>query len=250
EVCPPRPYRYTEGRLQGLWAQLLDEISARTVDFRPTYDGTRSEPIVVPSRLPQLLMNGTTGIAVGMATNIPPHNLNEVCDALLDLIAHPKLETKDLLKHVKGPDFPTGGQVLNSKKELRDIYETGQGGIRLRGEYKLEEGKRGAQLIIVTSVPYATNKGNLVERIGALVQERKLAPLTDVRDESTKDVRVVLEIKREADPELVMAYLDKHTALATTSHVNLTCLVPTENREVGTPQRLDLKAMLKYFLDF
>jgi DNA gyrase subunit A len=246
----PAAYRYTECRLQSLAAHLLDEISQRTVDFRPTYDGTRFEPIVVPSKLPQLLMNGTTGIAVGMATNIPPHNLNELCDALIDLINHPKLETKDLLKHVKGPDFPTGGQVLNTKKELRDIYETGQGSIRLRGEYKLEEGKRGAQLIIITSVPYAINKGNLVERIGALVAERKLAPLTDVRDESTKDVRIVLEIKREADPELVMAYLYKHTPLATNFNVNLTCLVPSANPEVGTPQRLDLKAMLRHFLDF
>jgi DNA gyrase subunit A len=246
----PAAMRYTECRLQRAASDLLDELSSRTVDFRPTYDGTMSEPIVVPARLPQLLMNGTTGIAVGMATNIPPHNLTEICDALIDLIAHPKLETKDLLKHVKGPDFPTGGQVLNSKKELKEIYETGQGSIRLRGEYKLEERPRGGTNIIITSVPYAVNKGNLVERIGALVQERKLAPLTDVRDESTKDVRVVLEIKREADPELVMAYLYKHTALATNFNVNLTCLVPTSNVEVGTPKRLNLKEMLQYFLDF
>ncbi len=166
----PAAYRYTECRLQGLASQLLDEIASRTVDFRPTYDGTRFEPIVVPAQLPQLLMNGTTGIAVGMATNIPPHNLNELCDALIDLIAHPKLETKDLLKHVKGPDFPTGGQVLNSKAELREIYEKGHGSIRVRGEYKLEEGKRGQKFIVVTSVPYAINKGNLVERIGSLVR--------------------------------------------------------------------------------
>jgi len=246
----PAAMRYTECRLDAIASQLLDEIASRTVDFRPTYDGTLSEPIVVPARLPQLLMNGTTGIAVGMATNIPPHNLTEVCDALLDLIAHPKLETKDLLKHVKGPDFPTGGQILNGKKEIREIYETGQGSIRLRGEYKLEERPRGGTNIIVTSVPYAVNKGNLVERIGALVQERKLAPLTDVRDESTKDVRIVLEIKREADPELVMAYLYKHTPLATNFNVNLTCLVPTANPEVGTPKRLNLRDMLQYFLDF
>src|SRR4051812_839379 len=243
-------YRYTECRLHKLSSDLLDEISSRTVDFRLSYDGTRFEPIVVPARLPQLLMNGTTGIAVGMATNIPPHNITEICDALIDLIAHPKYETKDLLKHVKGPDFPTGGQILNSKKEIRDIYENGQGSIRLRGEYKLEERPRGGTNIIVTSVPYATNKGNLVERIGALVAERKLAPLTDVRDESTKDVRIVLEVKREADPELVMAYLYKHTGLATNFNVNLTCLVPTDNKEIGTPKRLNLKEMLQYFLDF
>ncbi|MBL8953317.1 MAG: DNA topoisomerase IV subunit A [Myxococcaceae bacterium] len=246
----PAAYRYTECRLEGLASRMLDEIAQRTVGFRPTYDGTRFEPIVVPAQLPQLLMNGTTGIAVGMATNIPPHNLGELCDALIDLIAHPKLETKDLLKHVKGPDFPTYGQVLNSKKELRDIYESGQGSIRLRGEYKLEERPRGGTNIIITSVPYAANKGNLVARIGELVAERKLAPLVDVRDESTKDVRIVLEIKREADPELVMAYLYKHTPLATNFNVNLTCLVPTDNPDVGTPKRLNLKDMLWHFLEF
>ncbi|MHB8876973.1 MAG: DNA gyrase/topoisomerase IV subunit A [Myxococcaceae bacterium] len=242
--------RYTECRLQGLASELLSELGSKTVAYRPTYDGTRFEPIVIPSRVPQLLMNGTTGIAVGMATNIPPHNLNELCDALVDLIAHPKLETKDLLTHVKGPDFPTGGQVLNSKKELREIYETGQGSVRVRGEWKLEETKRGGQLIVVTSIPYAVNKSTLVTKFGDLVRERSLAPLVDVRDESTKDVRIVLEIKREADPELVMAYLYKHTPLATSFNVNLTCLVPTDNPEVGTPQRLDLKAMLKHFLSF
>ncbi|MFZ5471084.1 MAG: DNA gyrase/topoisomerase IV subunit A [Myxococcota bacterium] len=242
--------RYTECRLQPLASELLQELSKKTVDYRPNYDGSQFEPIVVPARLPQLLVNGTTGIAVGMATNIPPHNLTEVCDALIDLIAHPKLETKDLLKHVKGPDFPTGGQVLNSKKELKDIYETGQGAIRLRGEWKTEELRRGGQQVIVTSIPYAVNKGNLVAKFGELVRERKLAPLMDVRDESTKDVRIVLELRREADPELVMAYLYKHTPLATSFNVNLTCLVPTENPQVGAPQRLDLKSILRHFLDF
>ena len=242
--------RYTEARLQKLSGELLGELGKKTVDYRPNYDGTMQEPIVIPARVPQLLMNGTTGIAVGMATNVPPHNLGELCDALVDLIAHPKLETKDLLKHVKGPDFPTGGQVLNSKAELREIYETGQGGIRLRGEWKLEERPRGGQQIVVTSIPYAVNKANLVAKIGELVSERKLAPLVDVRDESTDEVRIVLELKRDADAELVMAYLYKHTALSTNFNVNLTCLVPTENPEVGTPQRLDLKSMLRYFLDF
>ncbi|MBX7116606.1 MAG: DNA topoisomerase IV subunit A [Myxococcaceae bacterium] len=242
--------RYTECRLDAISSEMLVELGKKTVDYRPTYDGTLFEPIVIPSRLPQLLMNGTTGIAVGMATNIPPHNLDELCNALIDLVNHPKLETKDLLKHVKGPDFPTGGQILNSKKELKEIYETGQGSVRLRGEWKLEDKSRGGQLIVITSIPYAVNKSNLVAKIGELVRERKLAPLVDVRDESTKEVRVVLEIKKEADPELVMAYLYKHTTLATSFNVNLTCLVPTENPEVGTPQRLDLKAMLKYFLDF
>jgi DNA gyrase subunit A len=242
--------RYTECRLAALSSELLTELGRKTVDYRPNYDGSLFEPIVIPSRVPQLLMNGTTGIAVGMATNIPPHHLGELCDALVDLIAHPRLETKDLLKHVKGPDFPTGGQVLNSKRELKEIYETGQGGVRLRGEWKLEERPKGGQQIIVTSVPYTVNKSNLVAKIGDLVRERKLAPLVDVRDESTDEVRIVMEIKKDADPELVMAYLYKHTSLATTFNVNLTCLVPTANPEVGTPQRLDLKAMLRHFLDF
>src|SRR5882724_3048299 len=242
--------RYTECRLAALAAELVQELAKRTIDYRPNYDGTQFEPVVIPARLPQLLMNGTTGIAVGMATNIPPHHLGELCDALIDLSKHKDLEVKDLLKHIKGPDFPTGGQILNSKSELRAIYETGQGSVRVRGEWKLEDLPRGGKQIIVTSVPYAVNKSSLVMKFGDLVRERKLTPLVDVRDESTKDVRIVLEIKRDADPELVMAYLYKHTPLQTNFGVNLTCLVPTDNPEVGAPKRLDLKSILRYFLDF
>ena len=242
--------RYTECRLAALAAELVQELAKRTIDYRPNYDGTQFEPIVIPARLPQLLMNGTTGIAVGMATNIPPHNLGELCDALMDLSRHKDLTVRDLLKHIKGPDFPTGGQVLNSKSELKEIYETGQGSIRVRGEWKLEELPRGGKQIVVTSIPYAVNKSNLVAKFGDLVRERKLTPLVDVRDESTKDVRIVLEIKRDADPELVMAYLYKHTPLQTNFGVNLTCLVPTANPEVGAPKRLDLKSILRHFLDF
>jgi DNA gyrase subunit A len=242
--------RYTECRLDRLSDQLLDELQQKTVDFRPNYDGTRNEPIVLPAKVPQLLMNGTTGIAVGMATNIPPHHLGELVEALVALIADPKLETKDLLKFVKGPDFPTGGQVLNSKKELRDIYETGKGSVRLRGEWKLEERPRGGQLIVITSIPYMVNKSTLVSRIGEVITERKLTTLTDVRDESTKEVRVVMELKRDADPELVMAYLYKHTPLQQNFAVNLTCLVPSDNPDAGTPRLLNLKEMLAYFLAF
>ncbi len=242
--------RYTECRLAALAAELVQELGKRTIDYRPNYDGSQFEPIVIPARLPQLLMNGTTGIAVGMATNIPPHNLVELCDALRDLSLHKDLETKDLLKHIKGPDFPTGGQILNSKSELREIYETGQGSIRIRGEWKMEELPRGGKQIVVTSIPYTVNKSNLVMKFGDLVRERKLTPLVDVRDESTKDVRIVLEIKRDTDPELVMAYLYRHTPLQTNFGVNLTCLVPTKNPEVGAPERLDLKKILRHFLDF
>ncbi|HEY1906580.1 MAG TPA: DNA gyrase subunit A, partial [Myxococcaceae bacterium] len=166
------------------------------------------------------------------------------------LVKDAKLETKDLLKFIKGPDFPTGAQVLNSKKELREIYETGQGSVRVRGEWKLEQLPRGGQQIVITSIPYMVNKANLVAKIGELVRERKLPSLTDVRDESTADVRIVLEIKRDAGAEMTMAYLYKHTPLQTNFNVNMTALVPGEDPEVGTPQRLDLKAMLQHFLDF
>ena len=242
--------RYTECRLAGLAAELVQELSKRTIDFRPNYDGTQFEPIVIPARLPQLLMNGTTGIAVGMATNIPPHNLEELCDALIELSKHKDLQTKDLLKFVKGPDFPTGGQILNSKQELRTIYETGQGSVRIRGEWKLEDMPRGGKQIVVTSIPYTVNKGVLVTKIADVITERKLTPLVNVIDESTKDVRIVLEIKRDADPELVMAYLFKHTPLQTNFGVNLTCLVPTDNAEVGAPKRLNLRDILWHFLQF
>jgi DNA gyrase subunit A len=246
----PAAMRYTECRLDRLSDHLLGEIGQRTVSFRPNYDGTQQEPTVLPARVPQLLMNGTTGIAVGMATNIPPHHLGELIAACVELIKDPKLETKDLVKWIKGPDFPTGGQVLNSKKELRDIYETGQGSVRLRGEWKLEDRPKGGQNIIITSIPYMVNKGTLVSRIGEVITERKLASLTDVRDESTKEVRIVLELKRDADAELTMSYLYKHTPLQTNFGVNLTCLVPSENPDVGTPLRSNLKDMLQYFLDF
>ncbi len=247
----PAAMRYTECRLARVASELLSEIGKKVVDFRPTYDGSMQEPIVIPSRIPQLLINGVTGIAVGMATNIPPHNLGEIVDACVDLIANRKLETKDLLKHVKGPDFPTGGHVLNDKKELREIYQTGHGSIRVRGEWKHEAGPRGAELIVITSIPYTVNKANLVMKIGDLVRERKLPHLVDVRDESTRDVRIVLELKKEASADLVMAYLYKHTPLQTNFNVNMTCLVPVkENPEVGRPERLDLKRMLEEFLIF
>ncbi|HEY3449183.1 MAG TPA: DNA topoisomerase IV subunit A [Myxococcales bacterium] len=242
--------RYTECRLAGLASELLVELKKKTVDYRPTYDGVMFEPIVIPARFPQLLVNGVTGIAVGMATNIPPHNLGEVVDACVELLGSPKLENKDLCKHIKGPDFPTGGQILNSKAELKEIYETGQGAVRVRGEWKLEELKRGGQNIVITSIPYTVNKSTLVQKIGDLVRDRKLPPLVDVRDESTKDVRVVLEIKRDADAEMVMAFLFKHTALQTNFNVNMTCLLPTDNPEVGTPERVDLKRLLAEFLKF
>jgi DNA gyrase subunit A len=243
-------YRYTEARLAPLAMDLLDEIKQGTVDFRPNYDGTTEEPIVLPAKIPQLLVNGCTGIAVGMATNIPPHNLGEVCQAAVAMIDDRKLETKDLMKFIKGPDFPTGGQIINSKKELRDIYEAGQGGVKVRAEWKTEAGGRGGDHIIITSIPFALQKSSLIEQIAEVIINKKLPMLVDVRDESTDDVRIVLEVKTGSDPNLVMAYLFKHTPLENGFHVNLTCLVPTENREIAAPLRVDLAAMLREFIDF
>jgi DNA gyrase subunit A len=242
--------RYTECRLARLSDELLTEIDQDTVPFRPNYDGTKTEPVVLPARLPNLLVNGATGIAVGMATSIPPHNLAELSTALLRLIDNPELTTAQLCRWVKGPDFPTGGQILNSPDEIKEIYKTGSGSIRLRGGWEMGPAGRGGQTIFVTSIPYMVNKSVLVERIGEIVESRRLPPLVDVRDVSTDDVRIELTVKRDADPKLVMAYLWKHTPLQTTFPVNMTCLVPTENPEVGRPERLDLHQMLWYFLKF
>src|SRR5438874_6089592 len=193
--------RYTEVRLARVAQALLEDLENETVPFRATYDATREEPVVLPAVVPQLLMNGSTGIAVGMATNIPPHNLAEVIDALVAMIDDPKTDSKGLLKFVKGPDFPTGGEILNTRAELRAIYEGGQGAIRLRGEYKLETLQRGKRQIVITSIPYNVNKATLVEAIAEHVISRKLPHVVDVRDESTDDVRIVCELKSEAPPE-------------------------------------------------
>ncbi|MBM3818104.1 MAG: DNA topoisomerase IV subunit A [Acidimicrobiia bacterium] len=242
--------RYTECRLARLADELLSEIDQRTVHFRPNYDGTKSEPVVLPARIPNLLINGTTGIAVGMATNVPPHNLGEVCTALLKLLDNPDLSSVQLCRYVKGPDFPTGGQILNSPDELKEMYKTGSGTVRMRATWDEGPASRSGQKLYITSIPYAVNKASLVERIGEVVVSRKLPPLLDVRDISTDDVRIELEIKKDADPQLVMAYLFKNTPLQSNFIVNLTCLIPTENAEVGRPERLDLKAILWHFLHF
>jgi DNA gyrase subunit A len=242
--------RYTECRLGRISDELLTEIDQDTVPFRPNYDGTKTEPVVLPARLPNLLVNGATGIAVGMATSIPPHNLGEVCHALLKLLDNPDLTTAQLCRWVKGPDFPTGGQILNSADEIKEIYRSGTGAVRVRGTWQKGEATRAGQTIFITSVPYMVNKATLVERIAEVVIERKLPPLIDVRDVSTDDVRIELTIKKDVDPKLVMAYLCKHTPLQTSVPVNLTCLVPTENPEVGRPERLDLHQILWYFLKF
>jgi DNA gyrase subunit A len=242
--------RYTECRLARLSDEVLEEIDQETVPFRPNYDGTRTEPVVLPSRIPNLLVNGATGIAGGMATNIPPHNLTEVCQALIKLLDNPDLTVPQLCRWVKGPDFPTGGQILNSPDELKEIYRTGSGSVRLRATWEAGPVGRAEKTIYITSVPYMVDKSVLVERIGDVVLARKLPQLVDVKDLSTDDVRIALEIKKDADEKMVMAYLFKHTPLQTNFAVNLTCLVPTENADAGRPERLDLKQMLWHFLHF
>jgi len=242
--------RYTECRLARIADEMLSEIEQRTVHFRPNYDGTKTEPVVLPARIPNLFINGTTGIAVGMATNVPPHNLTEICTALVKLLDNPNLSSAQLCRHVKGPDFPTGGQILNTSEEIRQIYKTGAGTIRLRATWEESSATRGGRTLYITSIPYAVNKAALVERIADVVLSRKLPPLLDVKDVSTDDVRIALEIKKDADPKMVMAYLFKNTPLQTNFIVNFTCLIPTENPEVGRPERLDLHTALMYFLQF
>jgi DNA gyrase subunit A len=242
--------RYTECRLARISDEMLEEIDQATVPFRPNYDGTRTEPVVLPARVPNLLVNGATGIAVGMATSIPPHNLAEVCTALIKLAENPDLSTAQLCRWVKGPDFPTGGHILNSPEELKEIYKTGSGAIRLRSTWEAGQPTRAGHTVFITSIPYAVNKAALVERIAEIVLGRRLPPLVDVKDVSTDDVRIELTIKRDADPKMVMAYLFKHTPLQASVSVNLTCLVPTENEEVGRPERCDLKTVLWHFLHF
>lgn len=248
----PAAYRYTECRLRPTALLLLKELGQSTIDWRPTFDGVRSEPIVLPAQLPNLLVNGVQGIAVGMATSIPPHNAGEVIDACLELIDNPQLDNKGLLRYVKGPDFPTSGELLTSKQELQEVYETGHGTLKLRATYHIEEpvDRREGRRIIVNSIPYGVVRSAIMEKIGELFEEKKLPMVVDCRDESTTDVRIVIELKRGADPQLVMAFLFKNTSLATTVQFNMTCLVPTENPEIGTPRQLGLKDMLRHFLDF
>jgi DNA gyrase subunit A len=243
--------RYTECRLARISDEILLEIDQDTVPFRPNYDGTREEPVVLPARLPNLLINGATGIAVGMATNMPPHNLGEVCTALVKMIdADLEMTPAQLARYVKGPDFPTGGEIINTPEEIKEIYKTGSGTIRLRATWQKGPDSRGAQTIYITSIPYTLNKATVVERIAEVALSRKLPHLIDVRDVSTDDVRIALELKRDADPKMVMSYLYRHTPLQSTFPVNMTCLVPTENPHVGKPERLDLHQMLWHFLDF
>ncbi len=243
--------RYTEARLTPFGAALLGEIKQDTVPFRPTYDGQLFEPVVLPATAPVLLVNGATGIAVGMATNIPPHNLGETVDACLALLKNPNATIEALARHLPAPDFPTGGRILNTPAELLRIYLTGEGPVDLRGEWVEEPATRAEPArVILTSVPYALDKSDLIEKIADHIRAGRVPQIVDVRDESTDDVRVVLELKKGASSAAAMAYLLKHTPLQSRFHVNLTCLVPTDNPEISAPQKVDLKTALQHFLDF
>ncbi len=246
---PPAAMRYTECKLRPLAEELLSEIKKRTVDYRPNYDGQRQEPVVLPAQFPQLLVNGCEGIAVGMATKIPPHNLGEVIDAAVALIDDRSLTVPDLLQYIHGPDFPNAGRLLADHAQLVQIYETGSGSLKVRAEYKVEKVDR-RRHVVITSIPYGQNKARLIERIGDEVRNKRLPQVIDVRDESTEDIRIVLELKQGASPDAAMAYLYKRTPLRSTWSVNLTALVPTDRPQVCAPARLDLKSILELWLDF
>jgi DNA gyrase subunit A len=243
-------YRYTEARLRQLAVEVIGEIGEETVEFRDNFDGTTQEPVVFPSRVPNLVINGASGIAVGMATSIPPHNLRDTVKALIELSRDPELSTARLTSLLKAPDFPTGCQILNSKTELENMYRTGKGSVRMRGEWEVETAERGKRLVVIRSIPYAINKAQLVEKIADIIVSRKVPQLVDVRDESTEEVRIVLELAPAAEPEIAMAYLFKHTPLESTFSVNLTVLVPTGPGGAARPELLSLKQCLRHFLDF
>lgn len=233
-------YRYTEAKLSSIAEQMLTDIEKKTVDFRPNYDGSHDEPTVLPARLPNLLVNGMLGIAVGMATNIPPHNVKEVCSAVLALIEDPEISIDGLLEHIPGPDFPTGG-IVYSATDIKTAYATGRGGVVVRAKADIVEGKKDLQMIVVTEVPYMVNKSSLLEKIADLVREKKIDGIRDLRDESNKEgVRVVIELKKDAYPRKVLNQLYQLTPLQTAFHYNMLALV-----DGLQPRILNLKQILE-----
>mgnify|MGYP000604343186 CR=1 FL=1 len=233
--------RYTEAKMSRLSDALLGDLEKDTVNWRPNYDGTQKEPEVLPAAVPNILLNGTLGIAVGMATSIPPHNLGELSAALTHLIENPEATVEDLMQFVTGPDFPLGAVAFN-KKDLLHAYSTGRGGVVVRGVAEIVEGKKGDTQIVITSIPYRVNKADLIVRIADLVRDKKIEGIRGLRDESTKDIRVVVELKQGAHPQKVLNYLYKHTALEDTFHFNMVVLVD------GVPQTLSLKGILEEFI--
>ena len=246
---PPAAMRYTESRLQALTTDsLLEDIESETVDFIDNFDGSQQEPTVMPARVPQLLLNGSTGIAVGMATNIPPHNLTELVDGLLALIANPSIDDRELMAIIPGPDFPTGGQILG-RRGIREMFTTGRGSVTMRGVASIEtieaKGRPDRDAVIITELPYQTNKAALIERIAELVNDKKLEGISDIRDESDRDgMRIVIELRRDAYPQVVLNNLFKLTPLQSNFSAYMLALVK------GEPVLLTLRKMLEVFLDF
>ena len=238
--------RYTEARLSQVAQQLLADIDRETVDFTANFDESLREPQVLPALLPNLLLNGASGIAVGMATSIPPHNLREVCDAVTHLIDHPDATVEDLVRFIKGPDFPTGG-IIMGQDSILNAYSTGRGRILVRAKATIEEGERRSERaqIVVTEIPFQVNKASMVEKIAQLAKDKKIDGISEVRDESDRHgLRVVVELRREAQPEIVLNNLFKHTAMQSAFFVNTLALVD------GQPQVLPLKRMLRHYVDF
>ena len=233
--------RYTEAKMSRMSVELLRDIDKDTVDFRPNYEGTRTEPVYLPASVPNLLLNGTLGIAVGMATNIPPHNLREVVDATVHLLENKEATTEDLLQFIKGPDFPTGA-VMYGEKDIQHAYATGRGGITVRGEAEIIEDKKGQFQIVITSIPYRVNKAELIIRIADLVHDKVIEGVKALRDESSEDVRVVIDLKQGSYPEKIVNQLYKHTQLEDAFHVNSVALVD------GVPHTLSLKSILEEFV--
>ena len=231
--------RYTEARMKKITGELLEDIDKDTIDFRKNFDDSLDEPVVLPAKLPNLLLNGSTGIAVGMATNIPPHNLGELVDGTLALIDNRDITTDELMEYIPGPDFPTGG-IIDGRKGIREAYATGRGRLRVRGKIETEEAKSGRVSLVVKEIPYQLNKSALIERIAALVREKKLTGISDLRDESDREgIRIVIELKRGEEPELVLNKLYKYTDLQSTFGVIMLALVN------NVPKVLNLNKCLK-----
>jgi topoisomerase-4 subunit A len=241
----PAAMRYTESRMTAVAGLLLDGIDEDTVDFRPTYDGTNQEPVVLPANFPNLLANGTSGIAVGMATSIPPHNVEELCNALLHLIKHPNAHIDKLVEYVPGPDFPTGGIIVEPREQILEAYRSGRGGFRLRGRWEKEETGRGTYQIVVTEIPYQVQKAKLVERLAELIEDKKLPLLGNARDESAETIRLVLEPKsRTVDATVLMESLFRLTELEVRFSLNMNVLTGGQ-----VPRVLSLRDVLRHWLD-
>ena len=241
----PAASRYTEARMTMVAEALLEGLDENAVDFRENYDGTLSEPIVLPASFPNLLANGSSGIAVGMATNIPPHNIAELCDACLHLIKKPDARNETLLNFVPGPDFPTGGVIVESPESITEAYRTGRGSFRLRANWEVEHLDRGQWQIIVKEIPYQVQKSKLIEKLAELIQTKKVPILSDVRDESADDVRLILEPKsKNIDPEILMGLLFRNSDLEIRFSLNMNVLI-----DGLTPKVCSLKEVLKAFLD-